>query len=110
MGLIGLILIVAILAGCWKVFEKAGRQGWEAIVPIYNLYVLTLITGQPWWLVILFFIPLVNLLVAAYLAFKLAERFEQGIPFTVGMILLPFVFYPVLGFGDAKYTPPPASS
>jgi hypothetical protein len=106
MGLIGFLLCVAILAGMWKIFEKAGRQGWEAIVPIYNIYVLTIIVGQPWWLLILCLIPLVNLLVFIFLAFKLAERFGQEVPFTIGLVLLPFVFYPLLGFGDAQYTPP----
>lgn len=109
MGFIWLLVVVAMLAGMWKVFEKAGRKGWEAIVPIYNIYVLTIIVGQPWWLLILCFIPLVNLFVGAFLAFKLAERFDQGIPFTVGLILLPFVFYPLLGFGEAQYTPPQAA-
>ncbi|HEY3326460.1 MAG TPA: DUF5684 domain-containing protein [Novimethylophilus sp.] len=109
MGLIWLLVLAAVLAGMWKVFEKAGRQGWEAIVPIYNLYVLTLIVGQPWWLVILSLIPIVGILVMAFLAFKLAERFGQGIPFAIGMIFLPFVFYPLLGFGDAQYSPPAAA-
>ncbi len=109
MGLIWLLVLVAVLAGMWKVFEKAGRQGWEAIIPIYNLYVLTIIVGQPWWLVILSFIPVVGLFVMAYLSFRLAERFGQELPFTLGLIFLPFVFYPLLGFGDATYTAPAAS-
>ena len=106
MNFIWLLVVVVMLAGMWKVFEKAGRQGWEAIVPIYNIYVLTIVVGQPWWLLILCLIPLVNVLVFIFLAFKLAERFGQGVPFTIGMVLLPFVFYPLLGFGDAQYTPP----
>lgn len=110
MGLIWLLVLAATLAGMWKVFEKAGRQGWEAIVPIYNLYVLTVIVGQPWWLLILLLIPIVNLLTAAFLCYKLAERFGQEIPYAVGLFLLPFVFYPLLGFGEAKYTAPTSAS
>lgn len=109
MGLIWLLLLAVTLAGMWKVFEKAGRQGWEAIVPIYNLYVLTVIVGQPWWLLVLLFIPIVNFLVAAFLCYKLAERFGQGVPFAAGIFLLPFVFYPLLGFGEAEYTAPAAA-
>jgi hypothetical protein len=107
MNLISFLLLAAVLAGLWKVFEKAGRQGWEALIPVYNLYVLTQIVGQAWWLVILCFIPLVNIVVLAFLAFKLAGRFGQGIGFTLGLVFLPFVFYPLLGFGDARYNAPP---
>lgn len=110
MELIWVLLLVAVLVGMWKVFEKAGRQGWEAIVPIYNLYVLTIIVGQPWWLVILCFIPIVGIFAIAFLSYKLAERFGQSIAFTVGMVLVPFVFYPLLGFGEAKYTAPASTN
>ena len=107
MIVINVLLVVAALAGAWQVFVKAGREGWEAIVPLYNIYALTLITGQPWWLPVLCLIPLVNLFAIGFLCWKLAERFGQGWPFAIGLVLLPFVFYPVLGFGEAKYTPPP---
>ena len=110
MNLISLLLIIAALAGAWQVFVKSGREGWEAIVPLYNVYVLTLITGQPLWLVIVCLIPLVNIVVMGFLCWKLAERFGQSWPFAIGLVLLPFVFYPVLGFGEARYTPPPLSS
>ena len=46
-GLIYLAVIVLVIAGFWKVFVKAGQPGWAAIVPIYNLYVLTQIVGKP---------------------------------------------------------------
>ena len=107
MTFINILLVVAALAGAWQVYVKAGREGWEAIVPVYNLYALTLMTGQPWWLVVLCLIPFVNLVAIGFLCWKLAECFWQRWPFAIGLIVLPFVFYPLLGFGDAKYTPPP---
>ena len=110
MGLIWLLLLAVTLAGMWKVFEKAGRQGWEAIVPLYNLYVLTVIVRQPWWLLLLLLIPIVGFLVAAFLCYKLSESFNQGIGFTIGLVLLPFVFYPLLGFGDSQYSAPNATN
>jgi chromate transport protein ChrA len=61
-GLIYLAVIVLVIAGFWKVFVKAGQPGWASIIPIYNLYVLTQIVGKPAWWVILFFIPLVNVI------------------------------------------------
>ncbi len=105
----GLLLILAALTGAWNVFEKAGRAGWEALVPIYNIYVLTQITGQPWWLVILAVIPLVNIFAMAFLYLNLAQRFGLGLPFAAGLLFLPFIFFPILGFGEAVYTPPHAS-
>jgi hypothetical protein len=99
-------MVVIALAGTWQVFIKAGREGWEAIIPLYNIYVMTQIAGQPWWLVIFCLIPFVNVLALGVLCWKLAECFGYSWPFALGLIFLPFVFYPLLGFGDAKYTPP----
>jgi hypothetical protein len=65
-GLIGLIvqlaLIVVIVAGFWKTFEKADEPGWAAIIPIYNTYVLVRVSGNAWWWLILLFIPVINLI------------------------------------------------
>lgn len=105
MNYLGFLFAVATLAGMWQVYVKAGRDGWEAIIPIYNLYVLTVITGQQWWLVILCLIPVVNIVAFGFLCWKLTERFGLNWPFAVGLFLLPFVFYPLLGFGEARYTP-----
>jgi hypothetical protein len=98
-----LALIVAIIAGLWKVFTKAGKPGWAAIVPIYNIIVLLEIVGKPLWWIVLFIIPLVNIVAAILVNVALAEKFGKGIGFAVGLILLPIVFIPILGFGDATY-------
>jgi hypothetical protein len=108
MGFIGFILAIATFAGAWQVFVKAGREGWEAVIPVYNIYVLTVITAQPWWLLILCLIPVVNFIALGFLYWKLAERFGQIWPFAIGLLLVPFVFYPLLGFGDARYIRPPS--
>ena len=102
---IQLAIIIVMLVACWKVFTKAGQPGWAAIIPIYNLYVLITIVGKPWWWLLLFFIPIVNLVMGIIVTVELAKRFGQGVGFAVGLILLPFVFYPILGFGSATYTP-----
>jgi hypothetical protein len=44
--LVQLAIIVLTFVGMWKVFVKAGHPGWAAIVPIYNLYILTQIAGR----------------------------------------------------------------
>ena len=102
-GLIGLALIVFEIAAIWKIFVKAGEPGWASIVPLYNVWVLLRITGKPGWWVILMFVPVVNLVIAIVEAGALARVFGQGTGFAVGLFFLPFVFYPVLAWGDAQY-------
>lgn len=84
-------------------FEKAGQPGWAAIIPFYNIYVLTQIAEKPGWWLILFFIPLVNLIASIMVWSAISTRFGKGDGFTVGLVLLSFIFIPILAFGDAKY-------
>ena len=100
---ITLALTVLVFAGFWKTFEKAGEPGWAAIIPIYNLYVLVKISGNAWWWVILFFIPLINLLATVKISINLASKFDRGVLFGLGLALLSFIFYPILGFGGSQY-------
>jgi hypothetical protein len=102
-SLIPLLVVVLLIVAMWKVFAKAGQPGWAAIVPIYNAYILLKIAGKPGWWLVLMFIPLVNLIVAIIATAAVARKFGQGTGFVVGMILLPIVFYPILGFGSAQY-------
>ncbi len=98
-----LALMIFIIAACWKTFGKAGEPGWAAIVPIYNLFVFLRIAGKPGWWLILFFIPLVNLIVSIVATVAFAEKYGKGVGFAIGLIFLPFVFYPILGFGGSQY-------
>ncbi|MFB6219963.1 MAG: DUF5684 domain-containing protein [Halolamina sp.] len=94
------VVMVATIAGMWKTFEKAGEPGWAAIVPLYNFYVVIKIGGNAWWYLLLLFVPLVNILVNVKIFVDLAKAFDQGIGFGLGIWVLPFVFLPLLGFGD----------
>jgi hypothetical protein len=87
----------------WKVFTKAGQPGWASIVPIYNAYILCKIAGKPGWWVVLLMIPLVGFIFAALLCIALAEAFGQGAGFGIGLLLLSIIFFPILGFGSARY-------
>lgn len=104
---IGPIFIIGfvffILASLWKVFVKAGREGWEAIIPIYNIYVLLKIVGKPGWWMLLFFVPIVSIVISFIVYIELAKRFGKGTGFGIGLVLLSFIFLPILGFGDAQY-------
>lgn len=101
--LVELALLVLLFAGMWKVFQKAGKPGWAAIIPIYNIIVLLEITGKPLWWIVLYIIPVVNFVVAILVCIELAKRFGKGVGFGLGLGFLPFIFYPILGFGDATY-------
>jgi hypothetical protein len=104
-NVIQLVLVIALLAGLWKTFEKAGKPGWAAIVPIYNGIVLLQIAGKPIWWIILMLIPCVNIVIAILVGIEVAKNFGKGTGFGLGLGLLSFIFYPILGFGDARYQP-----
>jgi len=99
------LFAVLMIAAMWKVFTKAGKPGWAAIVPIYNIIVLLQIAGKPVWWIILFFIPIVSLIIAILTYVALAERFGKGGGFAVGLVLLGPIFFPILGFGSAQFRP-----
>jgi hypothetical protein len=95
------------LIGMWKMFSKAGRPGWAAIIPVYNLWVLFEISGKPGWWAILSFIPFINIigLVLYILAMvELSKRFGKGGAFALILVFFPFIGYLVLGFGSATYS------
>lgn len=102
-------IIVLVIASFWRVFVKAGQPGWAALVPIYNLFILLKIVGRQWWWLILLIIPFVSIVAAIIVSWDVARSFGKGIGFTVGLILLPFIFYPILGFGSAQYQGPAAA-
>jgi len=99
-------VMVFYLAATWKVFTKAGQPGWAAIIPIYNLIVLLQIAGKPVWWVLLMLIPLVNIVVAVMTWHGVSTNFGKGVGFTIGLILLGFIFIPILAWGDAEYLGP----
>lgn len=101
-----LAVIVLVVAGFWKVFTKAGHPGWMAIIPILNIYILCKIAGRPGWWLILFFIPVVGLVISAIVSIDVAKAFGKGTGFGVGLWLLAPIFYCILGFGDAQYQGP----
>lgn len=96
-------ILVVSLVGMWKVFVKAGKPGWAAIVPFYNAYCLFEMSFGNGWLFLLCFVPCVNFVVMIMCCFKLAKAFGQGAGFGLGLVFLPFVFMLILGFGDAQY-------
>ena len=105
--IIYLAIFVAVIAGMWKAFEKAGVPGWGAIIPIYNFYLMTKMGDKPWWWVLLALIPFVNFVIAILLGIAIARNFAKSDGFGVGLGILSFIFWPILGFGDAKWQKAP---
>ena len=101
------IVAVFIMVCHWIIFTKAGKPGWAAIVPIYNIIVLLEITGKPLWWIVLLLIPLVNLVIAIMILNQLSKSFGQSAGFTVGLLFVPIIFYPILAFSKSmKYVGP----
>lgn len=121
--LIGILFSIPTIIGMWKIFTKAGLSGWECLIPFYGSYQLgtkvlatekagliflgldiaiSLILNISTGYVAIILIYGINL----YKNIKIANSFGQNIGFAIGMTLLPFVFYPILGFGKDAYIGP----
>jgi hypothetical protein len=105
-ALIYFAILVLMIVSFWKIFTKAGKPGWAAIVPIYNLIVFLEIVNKPVWWIILVLIPFVNIVILIMLTHRLSLSFGQGVGFTILLVLVGFIGYPVLAFGDYKYIGP----
>jgi hypothetical protein len=101
--IVELVIALLMIISMWKVFAKAGQPGWASIVPIYNAVVILQIAGKPVWWIILFLVPIANLIVGILTLAGLAKAFGRGAGTVVGLILLPIIFWPILGFGSAEY-------
>ncbi|MBS1487685.1 MAG: signal peptidase I [Bacteroidetes bacterium] len=99
-------IIVLMIVSMWKIFVKAGKPGWAAIIPIYNIIVLLEIVNKPIWWFILLIIPLVNFIILIILIHRLSLSFGQGVGFTLLLIFVGIIGFPMLAFGDYKYVGP----
>jgi len=91
-----LALVVFMIFCGWKVYEKAGQPGWASIIPIYSFLVLLKIIGKPWWWLLLLCIPVVNIVIAIWSINLLSKSFGKGVGFTLGLIFLGIIFYPMM--------------
>jgi len=105
--LVALALSVLMIVAVWKVFTKAGEPGWASLVPFYNTYVEFRMAGFNPWLFLLLLVPVVNVVLALIVSYKIGEAFGKDVLFNVlWMVLFPFVGWLVLAFGDARYHRP----
>lgn len=105
-----ILIVILMIVSMWIIFQKAGRHGWAAIIPIYNTIVQFQVAKMNPWLVLLYLlaiIPIVGQLLCLVLNIvvvaKMGSAFNKGTGFIIGMIFLPFIFYPILAFGGSQY-------
>lgn len=87
------IVQVIHFAGTWKLYKKAGRQAWEALVPVYNAVILMKIINRPWWWVILLFIPIVNLIMFPVIWVETLRSFGKNSSTDTWLGILTLGFY-----------------
>ena len=103
-------LMILLIVSQWKIFSKAGQPGWACLIPFYNIYVYNKIIKRPGWWMLLYFlaiVPIIGLIAVVVIAVmdtqRLSKAFGKGIEYTIGLIFLGFIFYPLLAFGSAEY-------
>lgn len=101
--IIVLAVMVFYIACMWKIFEKAGKPGWAAIVPIYNIMVMAEIAEKPNWWGLLTLIPYVGFIWNIWILNRMIHRFGKSTGFTVATIFFGFITIPILAFGSAEY-------
>ena len=112
MGVVYIVLSIAIsvvmIISMWKIFVKAGREGWISLIPFYNLWTLFEIGGQKGAYIFFMFIPCAGPII--YLIFEIkayieiAKRFGKETSFGILSIFFPYVTFPILAFSNAKYS------
>ncbi|WP_028281630.1 signal peptidase I [Olleya marilimosa] len=87
--------VIQVLHGLatWKLYIKAGRQAWEAFVPVYNAIVLMKIINRPWWWTILLFLPIVNLILFPVVWVEIARSFKKNTALDTFLAIFSLGFY-----------------
>jgi hypothetical protein len=100
-------IVLLMIISLWIVVQKAGRPGVSQIIPIWNLIELVRISGKPlWWVILILLVPVADIIMLIIVTHAISKAFGKDAGFTVGLILLPFIFWPILAFGKATYTKP----
>ena len=103
-SVIGVVFILMVFSW-WKIFSRSNQSGWKVLIPFFNLFVLTKILKKPvWWIVIYTLAPINHIIISL----QIAKLFEKKILFAIGLILLPFIFYPILALSKPKIQEKPA--
>ena len=98
-SLIGFVVSILMIISLWKIFKKAGKNGWESLIPIYNFIVLIQIVELPMWYIALFFVPFANIYAMFKIYIELAHKFGKSTGFGILTVFFSFVCLPILAFG-----------
>lgn len=115
--LITLAVVILIIVSNCKIFAKAGEKWWKALIPLYNSWVETKISGLAWYWYPIFvgvtallarydsnFVISMSLVLVSYnYCFNMAKKFGKSTGFAVLMAFLPVIGLPILAFGSSKY-------
>lgn len=105
-SLCSLAITILMIVAVWKIFSKAGQAGWKSLIPFYSTYTLCKIADGNGWKFLLLLIPIVNIVYAIMVIFRLAKSFGKGIGFGFGLLFLSPIFLLILAFGSASYVGP----
>lgn len=104
---IGIIIVMAFYFLCsWMLYKKGNQPAWGFLVPFLNIYFLIKMVGKPDWWILLFMVPFVNIIMGIMLIHNISKSFGHRTGFTLGLIFLGPIFYPILAFGSSKYVGP----
>ncbi len=100
---LGVVIQIIAWAGMWKTASKAGQVGILACIPLVQFFIWSIMAEKPIWWAALCFIPIVNIVIVIILFNEISKRFGRGVGTTIGLVLIPCIFWPILGFGSAQY-------
>ena len=101
--IISLAVIILTFVGEWKAFKKAGHKGYECLIGGHEMFVRLTDGGINGACFFLFLIPFVNIAILIWMNIAYAKAFGKGALFGIGLLLLPCIFFPILGLGKAEY-------
>ncbi len=123
-AIIGIALWILEIVGKYKAFSKSGQPGYTGLVPVVDEYVMGQLSGAKKDTMVLLLmktfgsflclIPFVGgiayLVIVIVFACKqrnaVAKSFGYDVGMTVLLVLLPFIAWMILGFGNAQYVGP----
>lgn len=95
---VSMVISVLMIVSQWKIYKKAGKQGWECLIPIYNIIVLLQIVELPMWYIALFFVPFANIYAMFKIYIELAHKFGKSTGFGVLTVFFNVICLPILAF------------
>lgn len=99
-----IIVAIVLIVANWKIFTKAGKPGWAILIPIYNIIVMLQIIDKPvWWIFMLIFVPIANIVFAIMIIYNLVLKFGQPGWHVILALLFGIIYYPYLAFSKASY-------